>query len=167
VGNLPDITFVPIAEAILPALPVAAFPAARVDRICVSMIRSSQARAATILLTSASEWFSYATSAPGIRLNRWDFACAEDGRVLVRGEPLPPLPGQLYYEVNSVAMPVGWTCSPAIEGAVLSQLVAADDQSLVLLAADGTAETILQDEFVRATRSAVRQTFSTISIHER
>ena len=158
-GQLPNIHFQPISEMVQPVLPNAGWPMVGISRIPLSLVRSSQMLAASVLITSKKVWTDYAVSAPVIRLRRWMFAVSDDHRVIIRGEPIPPLVGQQCRETNGVAIPVGWECSPALEGSMLSAVVEAEPGGLVLLSTDGTLETVSQAAFVRATRSAVRRSF--------
>ena len=157
VGELPDIEFAPISKLVKPVLPSAGWPAARIERVPLSLTRSSRMLPASVLITSLQTWKRYAISAPVIRLRRWKFAASTDQRVIIRGEPLPPLTGQQFGETHGVAIPVGWECSPALEGAVLSAVLDADSNGLVLLLDDGMMEIMPAAAFVAATRSAARR----------
>jgi hypothetical protein len=159
-GQLPDIPFEPISKMVQPVLPHAGWPTVGMARIPLSLVRSSQMLPASILMTSKSVWSDYTVSAPVIRLRCWKFAVSDDDRVIIRGEPIPPLPGQQFLETDGVAIPVGWTCSPALEGSMLSTVVEAEPGGLVVLSTDGAMETIPQAAFVNATRSAVRRSSS-------
>lgn len=159
-GVLPPIEFRPIGSVVEPVMPTAGYPTARLKRVDVSLIRSQTEQSATLLITSQSEWASYAVSAPKIRLRRWTFAVSDDGRVLVRGNPLPPLDGEQYWETEGVAIRVGWECSPALHGPVLQSIVGHPPGGLVLLHTDGSSESVPETAFVTATRSAVRETMN-------
>jgi len=164
-GSLPSIAFVPLKKLVQPTIPLAAYPAGHIARVPISLVRSNEERPATIVLTTLSDWLAFATTAPEIRLARLSFATASDGRTLVRGEPVPSLPGRHYWEHNGIAIPLGWTCSPPLVGNVLGEIVDAEPGDLVLLHDDGSMETIASDHFVRATRSAVRTTMREAAVH--
>ena len=196
-GRLPELKFVPIEHEIRPRIPIAAYPAGRVEKIRIGLVRSDQPRSASILMTTVPAWCEYASAAPAARLARWTFAASADQRVIVRGEPIPPLPGQQYWEIDSVALPVGWTSAPLPAGPVLSQITGAAADILVLLAipvcaqpaesesrdplaeppqqtdnaalidCDGILETVPCSVFVKASRSAARSTLRTLSDDER
>ncbi|MEZ6057552.1 MAG: hypothetical protein R3C01_12695 [Planctomycetaceae bacterium] len=157
-GRLPSTPFGPLERMLQPTLPVAAYPRGQVARVPITLVRSDEERPATIVLTTLKEWLDFATTAPEVRLHVLSFATSSDGRTLVRGEPLPSLPGRRYWEHNGVAIPLGWTCSPAQAAAVLFDVVQAERDDVVLLHDDGSFETIASDHFVRASRSAVRAT---------
>jgi hypothetical protein len=103
-------------------------------------------------------WRDYAVAAPQIRLNCLSFAASDDSQALVRGEPLPPLPGTRFVEVSGVAVPLGWTWWPAVDAEVVRQALGFAEYDLALFTSAGECELIVADDFVRATRSAVRLT---------
>ena len=68
---------------------------------------------------------------------------------------LPPLPGQRWVEQEGIAVPAGWTWTPAVEAALVRQVFGLAAGDVALWHADGAWERIAGDEFVRATRAAV------------
>lgn len=155
---LPTMTFLPLSKTVAVELPRAAYPVSRMASVPVSLVRSDQEQRSMLLETTLEVWSAYASSAPQVRLNCWAFAVTSEGRVLVRGEPLPPLRGQRYWMSDGVAIPIGWTCHPVIAGPVLAKVLDGRGGDLILLNVDGSMESIPADSFVRATRSAVRST---------
>jgi hypothetical protein len=124
---------------------------------------------ASLLLSRFDLWAAYAIEAPQIRLNPWRFAVAADGRVAVHVQPqakrvanlssaLPPLPGRRWVEQDGVAIPAGWSWTPAVDAALLREVFGLAEGDVALWHADGTWERIAAEEFVRATRAAVRAT---------
>ena len=95
---------------------------------------------------------------PARRLARWSFAVSADGRTLVRGEPAPPLPGQRFVARCDVAAPAGWRWDPPVDALVLRAAFDVREHDLVLLHADGCWERIGGEQFVQASRAAVRTT---------
>ena len=163
---LPALTFTPLAKAIRPSLPIASYPSAQVPRVPLTLVRSDVEQQSVFLETTLTHWSEYAASAPKVRLDQWAFAVSAEGRVLVRGQPLPSLSGQQYWESDGVAIPVGWTCSPAITGSALSKLVGRATGEIVLLDEKGSVESIPADVFVRASRSSIRATAKGAADHE-
>jgi len=139
----------------------AALPGKVSTRATLRVVREPAAREreATVLVTSHSTWAQYASTAPQVRLRALRFAASADGRVLVRGTPLPPLAGRRYVEQDGVALPAGYAFSPAIDAASVRALLGTDAPSLVLFHEDGTYERIDATEFVAASRSAARTTW--------
>jgi hypothetical protein len=136
-----------------------------------ALVRSDCMEEANLLLTQFSLWAAYAIEAPQVRLDHWRFAVAADGRVAVHDQLqlrqvanlsyiLPPLPGQRWAEREGIAVPAGWTWTPAVEAAILRQVFGLAEGDVALWHADGAWERIAADEFVRATRSAVRETLN-------
>lgn len=157
-GYLPGGPWIPLRDWLTIRLP-AAVPAERIGaRVPVRMVRSAEQRQASVLVTDVFQWQTYGSCAPQVRLERWHFAAAAERRVVVRGCPLPPLPGQRYVEEEGVAVPAGWMWSPPVEAAVMRELLALEGLDLALLHHDATWERIPSGQFVRATRSAIRQT---------
>lgn len=76
--------------------------------------------------------------------------------MIIRGLPLPPLPGRLYCEAAGVAVQAGYHWEPALEPAVLRIALRLEKADLALLHADGTWDHVRNGDFVAATRAAVR-----------
>jgi hypothetical protein len=113
---------------------------------------------ASVLLTSIDGWTAYAIQAPQVRLNRWQFAAAQDGRAIVRGDPLPPLPGERWVEREGIAVPAGWRWSPPVEAAIVRAVFGLEPGDLALWQTDGTWRRIRAADFAPASRAAVRAT---------
>ena len=86
------------------------------------LVRTDREQDASLLLTQFDLWAAYSIEAPQVRLDRWRFAVAADGRVAVHVHPLPPLPGQRWVEQEGIAVPAGWTWAPAVEAELLRQV---------------------------------------------
>jgi len=138
--------------------PVASMPGQLPGRVTLRLVADSQVREPNLLLTSVPTWLEYASSAPQVRLDRWHFAVSSGDEVLVRGLPLPPLPGRRLVEELGIAVPCGMHWSPAVDAALLVPLFKLKDGDLLLWQSDDRLERIPSDAFARATRTAVRQT---------
>jgi hypothetical protein len=126
------------------------------QRAPMVLVRSAHAETASILLTTIGSWEAYASRAPQVRLDCWRFAVADDGRVVVRGEPLPSMPGQRWVEHEGIAVPAGWRWSPPVEAAVVRTVFGLGPGDVALWETEGTWQRIRAADFVPATRSAVR-----------
>ncbi len=157
-GYLPPGPWSPLQDYLPVALPVASFAGRVRERVPLRLVRTSAMRVANVLVTHMGAWGPYGVSAPLVRLDRWHFAAAADGRVVVRGHPLPPLAGEQYVEDTGIGVPVGWTWSPDVPVDVLRRLLQLRAYDLVLLRSDESGERIDGDCFVRAGRAAIRRT---------
>jgi hypothetical protein len=126
--------------------------------VALALVRSDRMEEASLLLTQLGLWTAYAIHAPQVRLDRWRFAVAADGRVAIEGRPLPPLPGQHWVVREGIAVPAGWTWTPAVEAVLVRQVLGLAEGDVALWQADQAWERIAGDEFVRATRAAARAT---------
>ena len=155
-GKLPRADWRPLIEYITPEAPPAASPGV-VERLSLKLVRSETEKPATLLVTTFHAFADYAETAPSLRLDPLRFA-ADGGRALLRGTPLPPLPGTRYVEEHGVAVPAGWSFSPSVGTAVIRALLELDGDDVALFATDGSFERIRAAQFVPARRSAVRLT---------
>jgi hypothetical protein len=78
--------------------------------------------------------------------------------VLVKGTPLPPLPGQRFVLYQGVAVPAGFAWQPAVSAEVVIQRFNVSGDALVLWNADDTITRLHQEQLIPVTRSAVRKT---------
>ena len=151
-------------------------PGGTMRRSCRSWSARTASRRPRSCSRGSTFWAAYAVAAPQVRLDRWRFAVAGDGRVAVHCQfqsrqvtnlsyILPPLPGQRWVEQEGIAVPAGWTWSPAVETAILRQVFGLAAGDLALWHTDGTWERIAADEFVRSTRTAVRETGKNLEPH--
>lgn len=157
-GLLPQGPWTPLIQWLQPIAPPTILPAKIAQRAPLRLVRSSAERAADLLVVDFPVWREYAVSAPQIRLNLLSFAVSGDFRALVRGIPLPPLPGARYAEMKGVAVPLGWSWSPAIDAEIVRQVLGLAEHDIALITLEGVCEIVSSDDFVRATRSAVRLT---------
>ena len=104
------------------------------------------------------QWLRWAENASEARLNRLSFACDDRGNVLVRGKFLPPLKGTRFIEYKHVAVPIGFSWAPQISVAVLNQVLKTDHESITVLFEEEESWRVDLNQFVVASRSAVRLT---------
>lgn len=154
-GNLPDGPWSPAYDLWQPFLPTAAIPMGRSPRAKLRIVPDDRERACNLLLTTQARWTAFVKTCAQVRLAKWSFAASADGRVLVRGTPLPPVPGTLLVEQSGIAIEAGATWSPAVSSVVVREALQVPASSLGLLFADGRFEIVPGSEFVTATRTAV------------
>jgi hypothetical protein len=156
-GYLPQGPWTGLAQWLAPELPTPALSGRINQRVPVRLVRSRWLADPNVLMTSSQLWQDYAVWAPQVRLDRWAFAVGPRSDVVVRGEPLPPIKGRRFVERHGVAVAAGWTWTPPVEAAVLSQALKLREGDLALLHADAEWDFVRGDDFVRASRSAVRR----------
>jgi len=122
----------------------------------MTLVRSARAETASVLLTTIDHWQAYVAEAPQVRLDCWRFAVADDGRVVVRGKPLPPLAGERWVEYDGIAVQAGWHWSPPVEGAIVRCVFGLEPGELALWQTDETWERIRAADFLPASRAAAR-----------
>ena len=137
-------------------IPVAARP--ELPPVSIRIVRSTEERTIELLVTTVDQWREFALNAPEIRLRHLRFATDGDGNVVVRGIPLPPLPGRQFALQGNIAVQAGFTWEPNVSADVLSRRLGLAADALALFHEDGNFSRIEAEQFVPATRSAVRET---------
>ena len=165
VGRLSILEWKSIASFARPSLPRPSLAGRRSAACGLTLRRSSIVQCPNVLVTDLSALVGYGCAAAEVRLNRWRFAVCADQRALVWGDPLPSLPGERYVERDGVAVPAGWQITPALESGVLAQVIGVGPGELVLFRPDAAVERIDRNDFVRATRSALRASLEA-SMHD-
>jgi hypothetical protein len=127
----------------------------RIPQVSLRIVPSGLVRESELLETSPDQLASYLATAPQWRIERWSLAASADGRTLVRGLPLPPLPGTQWTNCDGICVPAGCAWSPAVEPAVLRQLLQLRPNDLALLRENGTWDCVAADDWVRAGRSVL------------
>jgi len=156
--TLPTLTWQPIEEFMPLELPTAALPAQHPPRYRVRLTLSSRAEVGAALLTSLEAWCIYAETAPAIRLHGLRFAVSGARQVLLLGAPLPPLPGQEYWQQAGLLLPAGYDLEVPLLAPLLTSQLTPDSEALVLFTAEGSWELVPLAHLMPATRNAVRLT---------
>jgi len=155
---LPEGDWTPLAEWLTVSLPPAASAGYGCPAVEFTLIRTEAVSDCRLLETSWEDWAAFALSAPLIRLNPLSFAVSDTLRVLVRGTPLPPIPGERFVEAEGIAWPAGHGLVPAVESRTLRRILQLRSDELGLIRQSGEVDVIEESCFVHASRSAVRQT---------
>lgn len=156
-GWLPHGPWQPLTAWMRLDLQSAAFPAQLPVPVRLQLERTQTVQEPNALVTEAGHWLAYATTASEIRFKPLRFAMAEDGRVLIHGRPVPPIPGQRCVESQGVCLPCGYGLVPAVEPTIVRRLLNAPTEQIVLFRSDGSLERLDAESFVAASRSAVRE----------
>lgn len=157
-GRLPAGPWTPLAAWLRPRAPAAA-PAARpARRVALALVRAAAdpGLPATALRADAPAFARWARGAPRMRLERLEVAARADRpEVIVRGDPLPPLPGERFVVGEGVAVPVGFVVAPALDAAALRGVLGLEEGDLALLSSAGV-ERVAARWFVPASRALAR-----------
>ncbi len=155
-GRLPDGRWIELPEWLRVELPPSAF-SGRPRRKCpVRIVRSTTPADANVIVAQLHAWQDYAIRAPQIRLDRLSFAMNDRDEAVIRGAPLPAIPGVRYVDNLGVAVEAGWEWTPAVAAEILRNVLELQSGDVALLHASGQWDHIPAEDFVRATRSAVR-----------
>ncbi len=157
-GYLPAGPWRPLEQWLTVHLPETIAAGRLTRRVPIRLLRSGAWHATNVLVTRHDIWSRYAVAVPQVRLERWFFAASADGRIVVRGTPQPTIPGTRYVEQAGIAVPAGWCWSPAVPAKLLRTMFDVQDADLILACPNEPWERIDGDQFVKATRSAVRAT---------
>jgi hypothetical protein len=160
--RLPALRWQPLNAWLQVEWPAAALPGSEPARIRLHLARSTDERDSELLSTGLDEFRRFAEQAALVRLEPLQFAAAADRCVLVRGTPLPPLPGRRFVLHGGVAVPAGFAWQPAVSAEVLARRFGVTGDALVLWNEDGTITRLHSEQFVPATRSALRATEQTL-----
>lgn len=164
--RLPAAQWQPLSTWLRVALPDSAYPAEPPRAVSLRLVRSTSEREAELLLTTLEELASFAAKAPEVRLARLQFAANANRSALVRGQPLPPLPGERYALHGGVAVPAGFSWKPEVGADVLARRLGASADALVLWNTDGSITRLHSEQFVPLSRSAMRATALAGEPHE-
>ena len=163
-GRVPAGPWALLSEWLEVSLPPAEAPGhAPIQQIALTLVPAAVEREPVLLETILAQLMEYVATAPQWRIERWTFAATRDGSAIVRGTPLPPIPGTQWVLDQGIATPAGLTWSPAVGAGVVQQLLGLGEGEIALLRPDGTCDRLAADHWVRASRSAIRGTLEATS----
>lgn len=140
------------------AAPAAVLPGRQQEKLEITLTRSSCETEPTALLASLADLAVWVDKASRLRLGRLSFAAAADGRVFVRGTPLPSVPGTSWYFQGNLALPAGWEFAPPLRPAWVERALLPAPGSIALVEPHGHVELIGQEGFAPLTLAALRRT---------
>lgn len=156
VDRLPASGWHPLPSSLPPSLPPAALPAQLPQPQAIRMVCSAVEQPPAALVSDLESWQTFAEQAAAIRLRHLQFAVAADSRVLIVGEPLPPLPGTTCWRTGRLLLPAGWDLQYPAMAPVLPDLLGLGRQDLALFHHDASWEAIDRDNLITATRAGIR-----------
>ncbi|MFO0820656.1 MAG: hypothetical protein U1A77_22095 [Pirellulales bacterium] len=137
----------------------------QVARTALRLERNDVEITPSVLSLSLSHWHDYAQTAPRWRLESLAMVVNGKGQVLLRGDPLPSLPGIAWTERSGVCVPSGWSWRPALDPQVLRRAFLLEEGDWAFLSilsstsADCTWWKVRESDWVRATRASIRATW--------
>jgi hypothetical protein len=157
--QLPKLPWKPLAVWLQVENSPAALPGLQPNPVQMRLVRSGHECDPELLITRLEDLKQFAATAAQVRLGRLEFAANAKGDVLVRGRPLPGLPGQRFVlHSGRVAVPAGFLWEPAVEVDVLTRRFSASGDTIVLWTEDGTITRLHKEQFIQVSRSALRVT---------
>ncbi|MHA3773097.1 hypothetical protein ACXR0O_16315 [Verrucomicrobiota bacterium sgz303538] len=157
-GALPGGSWTTLSEFLRVRLPSQSSPGATPRGVAIELRSATIPREPNIIEATRQDWLTYVETAPEFRLQRLVFAVDERNpeSVLIRGVPLPPLPGAHFVEAERVAIPAGYQWWPAVTAGSIRRSLACGENELVILRLDGTCALIPRSAWMSAARSTIR-----------
>ena len=167
VGTLPAGPWSPLVDLFQLSLPVAGFAGPAPSPITIILVRDDASLPPALLETDLSSWVAYVRTAPNVRLNRCEFAVSLSRRVLVRGLPLPPLPGTRYWESSGLIIPAGYRLSPDLQPSLVRRILLLEEGEHALWSEPtATWERLPPEAFIPARRANVLQTLHSLALND-
>ena len=116
-------------------------------------------RVANLLMVSLTTVLGYMDCAAAVRLQGLRFAASGEGKVVVIGEPVLPLPGDLFHVTEGLALPLGWRLGVPVRGAMARRVLGLEEQEIAVVGLDGRFDRVCLSDFLPLSRGAVRLTY--------
>lgn len=157
-GALPRGSWAALSDFLRLRLPSHSGPGAASRGVELELRPATAPREPNIIEAARRDWLTYAETAPEFRLQRLVFAVDERNpeSVLIRGVPLPPLPGVHFVEAERLAIPAGYQWWPAVTAGSIRRSLACGENEIVILRLDGTCSLIPRSAWMSAARSTIR-----------
>ena len=126
--------------------------------VAFQLVPDDAGHAAGALICHFADFSCWASTALSVRIECLRFACCEDGRAMVVGSPLPPLPGAGFHRMGRLWLPCGWRLPDHVWPELLEEILGLGSNRMSLLHPDGSHEEVDQENLIPATRPAVRTT---------
>lgn len=154
--RLPPLTFAPIDTKLFFELPRAKIPGSAGGEVSLRLAPGTSASGGeTLLLGTLDDLHAFVDEAAAHRLVPLTFVVNDAGEVLLRGSPLPSMPGERFLLRGGVATPVGLAWVPALAPGVLREWLGLEASSLALFRRDGSLSEIPERAFGPLGRSVL------------
>lgn len=168
-GTLPVVAspggpWVKLADWLTPKPPSSVLPGRVARRLVVRLSRSGVEQPAATVLTDLRTLTTWAESASRVRMRELKFAASSDGRVLVRGTPLPAVSGLAFYVRGALLLPCGWELVAPLRADWVERSLSLPKDATALLHDDARVEVISQEGFAPLTLAALRLTAESLII---
>ncbi len=129
----------------------------------VKLIKSDKVQTGNAMITDFEIWNNYAQNASEIRLNKLIFAVSKSNQVIIIGQPLPPIQGLEYWLNNDLLIPAGYDFEIPILANLIFEKLNIKNSSYILFDTNNQWQKIFKENFVNASRSAIRLTSQSVS----
>lgn len=163
VATLPQGPWLPLRAWTAVELPPTALPGRQPPRVMPRVVPGGDEQPANGQWTTLHELAAFVEHVLDARLRPLCMAAGTDGRVLLLGRPLLPLPGVPLVERHGIAMPAGCQFAPRLSTAVVARALQLGPGDVACFSRDGTWLRVAASDFVALSRSAVRETLAAAS----
>jgi len=160
-GRLPEVRWLTVSQWLSIRIPPAALPG-ELSRTAVLTLALGPGRSIdaheVLLLCGVEAFREFLLLGPLHRVRPLRFVVNDaSSEVLVRGRPLPSVPGERYVLADGIATPAGYRWSPSVGASVVRSWLGLGDGAIALWRADGGISEIREDAFASASRRAGRK----------
>lgn len=147
-----------LRESLVPDLPPLEVAEPVSQKAVLRVIPSAVEHTANVLFTTIGDLSAWAVSAPEVRLHPLRFAVRQDGRAVVHGTPLPPVPGEVWWEAGGVAVPGGMEIDPPVPPSLIRDLcgLPSEWKGLILIHPPGSVEMLPEEVLAGLNRASAR-----------
>ncbi len=157
VGRVPAGVWEPLVRSLPVAMPEVRAGGRVGDRVAVRLVPGREERKASLLLTDLETMLRWAEGASRLRMGRLEMAVS-GRRVLVRGEPLPPVRGEAWYVEGGLAVPCGLVLGKCCRAEWVETVLGLGRGAMALMCEDGGCEVVPAEAFFGVTLGALRRT---------
>lgn len=158
IAKIGKLDWVPLIDFIPVSLPVSSIPGYAKESYLPQLIRSQEEQTLSGLRTSWASFYTYAIHAPQARLEVLSFAASDNGEVLLLGHPLPPIPGNAYWQQHDLLIPAGYHFDLPWIAPLLNKSLNRAGMHFILFDQKGQWSKVPKKAVLQVSRAAVRTT---------